>query len=177
MNIFQHLRFLSHFRWMQRWQPDRRRTVSKHRFEGLGRNRCVQGSARCQSGNSHENHGSRQNRRTHEWWRKAVPLYLNTNFKIDSVTWMPHILGLNIKLIVYFLQLVLFSISCRQWCSLVFGPLVSNYVIISFNTLNKVQKIRVILGRSENSFSFLQWLFVDKQIWKHKKWRRHISQK
>ena len=35
-------------------------------------------------------------------------------------------------------------------------------------TLSKVQKIRVILGRSENSFSLLQWLSMGKQILKHK---------
>ena len=39
-------------------------------------------------------------------------------------------------------------------------------------TLNKVQKIRVILGRSENLFSLLQWLSMGKQILKHKKMKK-----
>ena len=35
-------------------------------------------------------------------------------------------------------------------------------------TLDKVQKIRVILRKSENSFSLLQWLSMRKQNLKHK---------
>ena len=43
-------------------------------------------------------------------------------------------------------------------------------------TLSKVQKIRVILGRLENSFSLLQWLSMGKQILKHKQMKKtHIS--
>ena len=40
------------------------------------------------------------------------------------------------------------------------------------NTLNKVKKICVILRRSENSFSLLQWLSMRKQILKHKKMKK-----
>ena len=39
-------------------------------------------------------------------------------------------------------------------------------------TLNKVQKICVILRRSENSFSLLQWLSMRKQFLKHKKMKK-----
>ena len=39
-------------------------------------------------------------------------------------------------------------------------------------TLSKVQKISMILGRSENSFSLLQWLSMEKQILKHKKMKK-----
>ena len=46
------------------------------------------------------------------------------------------------------------------------------YLISNCNTLNKVQKIRVILRRSENTFSLLQWLSMRKQILKHKEMKK-----
>ena len=42
-------------------------------------------------------------------------------------------------------------------------------------TLRKVQKIHVILGRSENTFHLLQWLSIGKKILKHKKKKTHIT--
>ena len=53
--------------------------------------------------------------------------------------------------------------------------LVSSYVM-GMLTLSKVQKICVILGRSENTFLLLQWLSMGKQILKHKKIKKtHIT--
>ena len=40
---------------------------------------------------------------------------------------------------------------------------------LNFATLSKVQKIRVILRRSENTFHLLQWLSMGKQFLKFKK--------
>ena len=41
-----------------------------------------------------------------------------------------------------------------------------------YNTLSKVQKIRVILRRSENTFHLLQWLSMGKQFLKFKKLKK-----
>ena len=44
------------------------------------------------------------------------------------------------------------------------------------NTLRKVQKIRVILERSENKFSILQWVSLRKQNLKHEKIKKTYDQ-
>ena len=49
-------------------------------------------------------------------------------------------------------------------------PLVFQQIpCLPINTLRKVQKIHVILRKSENTFSLLQWLSMGKQNLKHKK--------
>ena len=44
-------------------------------------------------------------------------------------------------------------------------------------TLSKVQKIRVILRRSENTFHLLQWLSMGKQFLKFKKTKKTFAPK
>ena len=48
-------------------------------------------------------------------------------------------------------------------------PTKNQNFIVTFYTLSKVQKIRVILRRSENTFHLLQWLSMGKQFLKFKK--------
>ena len=55
-----------------------------------------------------------------------------------------------------------YGVSLKSFPVICFVP-----CFVSLCTLSSVQKIRMILGRSENAFHLLQWLFVGKQILKH----------
>ena len=43
----------------------------------------------------------------------------------------------------------------------------SIYLVLTKYTLRKVQKIRVILGKSENTFGLLQWVSMRNRIFEH----------